>query len=140
MLPPPIFIQATIYQGATFRLWRERQRVPYAVTRNREGILTAVATGLPVPPEDITDEDYSGCQARMQIRTRVDAPDVLLDCTTEDGRIVLAGRRIQIELSDADTSGLFFETAIGHVEIIRPNGDVERQYEIEFRLSPEGTR
>lgn len=40
---------------------------------------------------DLTLVDLTGYTARMHVRTAVDATDVVLECTTENGRILLGG-------------------------------------------------
>lgn len=136
----PASLSIPLYQGATLRLPLERRYVPYEIKGSECEGYTNACTGQPVPPSDFHDEDYTGCAARMQLRAEVGSRTVLLECTTENGRILLAGNTLTVLLSAADTEALNFEEAIGHVEVIRPNGDVERQYEITFTMSPEGTR
>lgn len=136
----PAKLKLTLYQGATLRVPLVRQTVPYEIKGDACSGFVNACTGEPVPPTDFHDEDYAGCTARMQLRPEVGSRTVLLECTTENGRIELAGNTLTLLLSAADTEALHFEEAVGHVEVVRPNGDVERQYEITFTMSPEGTR
>ena len=136
----PAKLKFTIYQGATFREYVDRQTIPYEVVADGCGKLTNACTGAPVPPTDITDEDYTGCHARMQLREDIDSPVVLLECTDLNGRLILSGKRLTFFISDTDASALTVDSCIGHVEVIRPSGDVERQYEATFTVSKEGTR
>ena len=136
----PAKLKFTIYQGATFREHLDRQTIPYEVVADTCGNLTKVCDGTAVPQTDITDENYTGCEARMQLREDVDSATALLDCTTANGRLALSGKRLTIHFTDAETAAMGFDSCIGHVEVIRPTGDVERQYEIAFALNKEGTR
>lgn len=136
----PVKLKQPLYQGATLRVPLVRQFVPYEIRGDACSGFVNACTGAPVPLADFHDEDYTGCTARMQLRPEVASSAVLLECTTENGRIELAGNTLTLVLSAADTAALKFDEAIGHVEVVRPSGDVERQYEITFTLSLEGTR
>jgi len=136
----PVHHSFTLYQGTTQREPLVRRYLPFAVTGNEcDGYVNA-CTGQAVQESDYTDEDYTGCQARMQLRPDVGSSKVLLELTTENSGIELAGNTLTLVFRPADTTGLRFDEAIGHVEIVRPNGDVERHYELTVTLSPEGTR
>lgn len=135
----------TIYQGATFDESLDRVSYPYPIRQECGQIVKEC--GSPAPDADATPEDYTGCKARMQMRRDVGDPDVILELTTENGGIELVGRRLRICMAAAQTSAFQYgcarpgwESCIGHVEVERPNGDVERQYELAFILSPEVTR
>lgn len=136
----PVKHTITIYQGTTQREPFIRRYIDYAVKGNdRDGYVDA-HTGTPVPDSDIHDEDYTDCTARMQLRQDVDSPEVLWEMTTENGRIELAGNTLTLIFEEHDFSDIGFDCLVGHVEVVRPNGDVERQYELRFKLSPEVTR
>ena len=136
----PVAHSIPLYQGTTQPVPFVRRYLPFAATGNEcDGYVNA-CTGQPVLDTDYTDEDYTGCQARMQLRPDVGSSKVLLELTTENGGIELAGNTLTLVFRPADTTGLRFDEAIGHVEIVRPNGDVERHYELTVTLSPEGTR
>lgn len=136
----PAHLSLTLYQGTTQRIPLQRQYVAYAVKGDECKGFTNACTGAAVPPADFVDEDYTGCQARMQIRPAVNAARVLLELTTDNGGITLAGKTLTLVFHPVSLQGISFDEAIGHVEVVRPNGDVERQYELTFTLSPEGTR
>ena len=111
-------LKLTIYQGATFVLpmtWRQTGGLPY---------------------------DLVGCTARMQVRERVDAPDVLLELTTENGGIVLqAGSpNIVLQMSPAQTAALAWRAGVYDLEVAFPNGYVRRLLERQVVVSPEVTR
>ncbi len=144
----PAKLKFTIYQGATFSERWQRLLCEYEV-EERNGILVNKATGAPVPDADLTPEDYTGCTARLQARPEIASPYVLFELTTENGGISLdADGNVQIDQSAAQTAlmkyGLdpangFWTDCIGQMEIVRPGGEVDRQYEITFILSQEGT-
>lgn len=130
----------TLYQGTTQRVPLVRRYLPFAVEGDECSGYVNACTKEPVLDSDYTDEDYAGCTARMQMRPDIDSPTILLELTTENGGIELAGNTLTLVFQPVNTQGLNFEDAIAHVEIVRPNGDVERHYEIPCRLSREGTR
>lgn len=136
----PVKLKETLYQGTTQRIPLVRRYLPFAVTGDACAGFQDACTGTAVQPGDYTDEDYTGCTARMQLREAVDASEVLLDLTTENGGIELDGNKLTLVFTPDDTIPLSFDKGVGHVEVIRPDTSVERQYEIAFKFSPEGTR
>ncbi len=142
----PACLDYPIYQGATFREPLKRVTVPYPV-REECGQLVKACSGEPVPDADKVPEDYTGCTARMQLRREIDDPEVLLELSTTNGGIELDGAWLRL-LMTADQTAAFvygypptgWTSCIGQIEITRPSGDVERQYELRFDLYPEGTR
>lgn len=137
----PVKLHATIYQGATFRLDLERVSYPYVVTVGADGVIRK-ADGSPAPDTDRVEESYENSIARMQIRPSIDSTEIIADLTSVNGGIELGGRRLSIVIGDDDTSAMQPWTGnyIGHVEVERQSGVVERQYEITFDFSPEVTR
>ena len=142
----PASLTLTIYQGATFREELERLTVPYEV-REDCGRLVSACSGASVPDADKTPEDYTGCTARVQLRRKVDDPEVLAELTTENGGIELDGAWLRLLMTPQQTAALVYgrtlpgwTSCIGQVEVTRPGGEVERQYELSFVLMPEGTR
>lgn len=136
----PVHLIATIYQGATFELALDRVTYPYPVIVDSYGVLRK-ADGSEAPETDRVEEDYVGSSARMQLRKTIDDPDTIVFLSTENDGIVLGGKRLTIIISDAETSLMSgWTNCIGHVEVVRSNGKVERQYEIDFTLSREATR
>lgn len=118
----PIEFALTIYQGATLRQeWR----------------LRAGPDERRAQPVDLT-----GCQARMQVRPRLEDAQVLLELTTENGGIELGGTSGQITLhaSAQATAALDFRRGVYDLELVRPNGDVQRLFYGPVRLSREVTR
>lgn len=134
-----------ILQGATFAEALERVTYPYPV-RLECGRLVK-DDGSAAPATDATPEDYTGCTARVQLRRDIDSQDVIAELTTENGGIVLDGAWLRLNLTAIQTATFAYgssapawEACIGHVEVTRLSGEVERQYELTFVLHPEGTR
>ncbi|EER61564.1 conserved hypothetical protein [Acidovorax delafieldii 2AN] len=136
----PVKHKITILQGTTQRIPLSRQYVPYAITGNECAGYKNACTGAPVPPTDFHDEDYTGCEARMQMRAEIDGP-VLWDMSTTNGRIELSGKTLTLVFDAVDSSAFTFHEsgAMGQVEVTRPNGDVERHYALTFVLDREST-
>lgn len=140
----------TILQGATFRRGFRWCTVPYA-TKMLNGRLVNAETCMPVPASDLRPVDLTGCDARMQLRAYVLAPDVLLELTVANGHIDLsdgADGWVRFVLDAAVTAAIPFgdspparwSEAVGQLEIEHPGGDVSRPVEIAWRVDPEGTR
>jgi len=133
----------TILAGATFRELWQRATIDYE-TQEINGVMCKM-DGTPVPASDIMPEDYTDCTAVMELRD-ADTNALLATFTTDDGTIVL----FEGSPSKKDTLMLFmsatatgaltpFTSAIGHVEVRRPWGDIERQYEFTFAYSQQKT-
>lgn len=142
----PARLTFTIYQGATFNEALERVTYPYPV-RWDCGRLVKECSGATAPDADKTPEDYTGCTARAQLRSCIDSAVVIAELTTENDGIELEDAWLRLKMTAAQTAAFEYgDTApawtscIAQVEVIRPGGEVERQYEITFNLSPEGTR
>lgn len=142
----PACLDFTIYQGATFRTALERYSVAYPVREECDGVVKA-CSGEPVPDADKVPEDYTGCTARMQLRREIDDPEVLLELSTANGGIELDGAWLRLLMTAEQTAAFVYgpiapswNSCIGQIEITRPSGDVERQYELRFALYPESTR
>ncbi|WP_120967060.1 hypothetical protein [Comamonas sp. lk] len=95
------------------------------------------ATKATLAPVDLT-----GCRARAQVRSDIDSPDVLLEMTTENGRIVLGGPsgEIHITIDAATTAAFQWESGVYDLEIIFPNGQVTRFLEGGVTVSKGVTR
>lgn len=94
-------------------------------------------TGTPAVPVDLT-----GCSARSQFRAKIDAPDVLLQLSSDDGSIVLGGAAgtIRYRLSAAATAALAWRSAVHDLELTFPDGTVRRLISGQAEVSPEVTR
>ena len=133
-------IAEVIYQGTTYRLSIDREEYPYDVIEDANGVIRKT-DGTEAPDTDRIEESYVGCSARAQIRENLDSPAIIASLTTENNGIVLGGKRLSLFISPGDTSAMSgWTSAICHVEVVRANGDVERQYEITFTLDREGTK
>ena len=129
-------LKAVIKQGASFELPLVRRYLPYGAEATPCGGVTNTCTGEPVLPTDYLDEDYTGCTAVLQVRREVGDPDLLFSASTLDGSIFFQDNKLTVSLSAAMTDLLDFDRAIGHIEVTRPSGEVNRQYEVEFTFSP----
>lgn len=89
-----------------------------------------------------TPVDLTGCTARMQVRAKVGASEVLLTLTTENGGISLGGTAGTIDLLiDAeDTAELTWSAGVYDLEIVYPGGQVRRLMYGTVAVSPEVTR
>lgn len=116
----PAKLKFTIYQGATFR-----KRLTW--------------TG---PAPTYTPIDLTGCTARMQVRSEIESPAVLLSFTTENGGIALGGAlgTIDLELGDIASSAVAWDSGVFDIEIVHPGGDVTRVAQGSIGVSPEVTR
>ena len=118
----PAKLKFTIYQGATFR-----KRLTW----------TAAPSGAAI--------DLTGCTARMQVRSEVESPDVLLELTTENGGITLGGAAGTVDLyvGAVATSAIAWESGVFDLEIVFPGAlpdDVDRIAQGSISVSPEVTR
>lgn len=107
-------------QGATFArrfIWKTDTATPTAV--------------------DVTTYD-----ARMHIRTSIDAASTVLELTTENGRIVLGGDNGYVDLfiSADDTTLLESGTYRYDLEMVAADGFVTRLAEGKIKIRPEVTR
>ncbi len=142
----PAQVTLPIYQGTTFKEPLSRWYYPYE-TREECGRIVKECDGSPAPDSDKVLEDYTGCTARAQMRRDINSTDVIKELTTENGGIELDGDTLWLKISHTDTSAFSYgqvapswTQCIAHVEVVRPNGDVERHYEVTFTLDREGTR
>lgn len=84
----------------------------------------------------------TGWTARMQIRPEVGSEIVIAELTTENGGITIdpPEGKINLYLSDVETSAFSFEDAVYDIELVDQSGDVRRDIEGKIKLSPEVTR
>lgn len=114
----PAKLKFTIYQGATFRkrlTWKS-------------------PSGVPI--------DLTGCTARMQVRSEVGSPTVLIELSTVNDRIVLGGANgtTDLYISDEDTAAIAWDGGVFDIEITHPGGDVTRLGQGYLNVSLEVTR
>lgn len=93
--------------------------------------------GTPAVPVDLT-----GCTARMQVRSEIDSPIVLLELTTENGGIELGGTAgtIRRRMTASATAALTWDSGVYDMEIVFANGTVQRKLKGPASVSPEVTR
>jgi len=137
-------LDVTIVQGATLDEAWARSFFPYEVEWCG-GELVKKGTTEPAPDADKVLEDYTDCTAEAQIRHSLTGA-LIATLNTTNGGIVLDGATLRLFMSYAATSALVYgltppawQTAEAHVEVTRPDGTRERQYEITFNLDPEST-
>lgn len=137
----PASIHLHIQQGATFHRRLRWGSYPYPVRRCGEQIVRA-DTGRPANAADFVPIDLTGCTARMQVRSEVESPDVLIELTTENGRITLGGvdGTVDLLISAADTAAIDWDGGVFDLEIVHPGGQVTRLAEGSVSVSPEVTR
>ena len=135
----PVKHAVTIIQGTTQHVPFIRRYIDSEV-KESQGEFIDATTGETVDPSRFVDEDYTGCTARMQLREDIDSSEVLWEMTTDNGRIELNGNTLTMVFLPDDSAQFAFASAVGHIEIVRPGGSIERQYEIKFKVSREGTR
>jgi len=136
----------TIFAGATFREPWARATIPYE-TQEINGVICKM-DGTPVPDSDIQPDNYTGCTAVMELRD-ADSDALLATFTTDDGTITFQASdptvvglldSIQLYMGATATGALTaFTAAVGQVEVRRPWGDIERQYEFTFDYSKQST-
>jgi hypothetical protein len=94
-------------------------------------------TGAPPRPVDLT-----GCKARMQVRETLESPLVLLELTSEGGRIVLGGEEgtVAMLVDPITTAAIAWESGVYDLEVIFPDGSIRRLLAGSVSVSPEVTR
>lgn len=94
-------------------------------------------TGKPATPVDLT-----GASARMQVRAKVDSPDILLSLTSPDGGITLGGAAgtVDIRIEATATAGFQWKSGVYDLEIQFADGTVRRLLAGSVAVSPEVTR
>ncbi len=86
--------------------------------------------------------DLTGCTARMQVRAEIESEDVLLQLTTENGRIILGGAAgtIDLRIAAIDTAAITWDAGCYDLEIQFPDATVIRFLQGTVVVSPEVTR
>ena len=93
--------------------------------------------GKPAVPVDLT-----GATARMQIRPKIDSATVLVELTTENGRIALGGVTgdVTLTIEAAITTDFAWREGVYDLEIIFADTTVKRLLSGSVAVSPEVTR
>jgi len=115
---PAAKLNLKIEQGATFR-----QKFDWK------------ANGLQV--------NLTGFSARMHLRQPIESTTVIHELTTENGGIRFIdpeNGKIELFISNIDTSKFNFSTCVYDLEMVAPNTDVTRLIEGTITLSKEVTR
>lgn len=115
---PAGFYNITCEQGATFTrilTWKD-------------------SNGLPV--------NLSGYTARMHVRKDYESQIIVLELTTENGRISIIPNigRITLSVDDTTTSQLVPSSYVYDLELVSSSGTVTRLVEGAFVVKPEVTR
>lgn len=99
-------------------------------------------TWLTGTPRNAVAVDLTGCTARAQVRADIDSPDVLLQLTTENGRIVLGGvtGEIRLHIDAVTTAAIDWESGVYDLEVVFANGTVVRRMAGSVVVSREITR
>lgn len=86
--------------------------------------------------------DLTGYTARMQIREKVESDTVLLELTTENGRIILNQEpgTIDLEINSLDSESLPAGKAVYDLELISSTNFVTRLLKGGIDIDPEVTR
>ncbi len=86
--------------------------------------------------------DLTGYTARMQVRKTISATAVIIELTTENGRITLGGDNgtITLEITAEDTAALEQFAGVYDLELEASNGFVTRLLEGQVTVSKEVTR
>jgi hypothetical protein len=97
----------------------------------------AGASSASVIPVDLT-----GCTAKMQIRSKVNSPDVLLELSTQNSKIILSGitGEVKISLSASETSAITWNSGVYDLKIQFPDGSVRRLLSGTVSVSTEITK
>ena len=81
-------------------------------------------------------------KARLQARWSIASPDVLLDATTENGKLVIdpLGGMVSLVLTASDSAALVWRKAKYDLELENPAGDIFRLIKGEIVIDKEVTR
>ncbi len=88
--------------------------------------------------------DLTGYSARMHLREAVDSAAILVELTTENGRLAITSPatagELTVTIPTATTTLLDFDTAVFDLELVQPDGEVKRILEGTVTFSREVTR
>lgn len=92
------------------------------------------AAGVPI--------NLTGYSARMQVRPSLTSPDILLDCTTANSKLVITAGTgiISLRLSATETAALTVEAGVYDLEVVDGSNKVTRLLQGAYALSKEVTR
>ena len=86
--------------------------------------------------------DLTGCTAKMQVREEVISDTVLIELSTENGRITItpASGQFDLYIADEDTDHLSLDGGVYDLEVYHPNGEVTRLCQGVWLFTDEVTR
>lgn len=84
--------------------------------------------------------DYNNHTARMHIREELGDATVIVDLTTENGKIELVDNNITLTIPNAETTAITITNGVYDLELVDPVGKVIRLLEGKIKVSPEVTR
>lgn len=86
--------------------------------------------------------DLTGCTAKLQVRESVDSDIVIVELSTANNRIIIDHNlgKIDLFISDEDTTVLDGFGGVYDLEIYQPNGDTTRLIEGRMTFKSEVTR
>lgn len=89
-----------------------------------------------------TPVDLTGYTARMHIREKLESDTIILQLTTENGRIVLdnTNKTITIKIDADDTAALIYPLAVYNLELVSASGTVTSLVAGNIQLVKEVTR
>jgi hypothetical protein len=88
-----------------------------------------------------TPVNLTGYSARMQVRPETDSNEIMVELTTENGRLTLGGVAGTIEMEiEADVTETFDTDGVYDLEIYNNAGKVYRVIKGRFVVEPEVTR
>jgi hypothetical protein len=88
---------------------------------------------------DNTVPDYNSSTARMQVRPTIESTTIIIELTTENGRITLLDNKITLNITAEDTTDLIQGVYKYDLEIVTGT-EVTRLVQGDFKVSPEVTR
>lgn len=87
--------------------------------------------------------DITGHTARMQVRSRVDSADVLLELSTDNSGIIISNPTLgefKLYISATTTANINWVYGVYDLEMVSPNEDVTRLIEGSVNVIKEVTR
>lgn len=110
----------------------------YNFTCEQGATFTRVITATDSAGDEI---DLTGYTARMQVRRDIDASSIIIELTTENGRISLGGVTGEVTLTiDADDTSDISRPGVYDLELESDGGTVIRLLKGAFNLDSEVTR
>jgi len=98
--------------------------------------------GFRAKNSDDSNKNITGYTARMQLRVSIRSPDIALEATTENAKLVLdpTESTVVIQLTEEDTKSLVYKRYVYDLELVDTFGVPLRFIQGEVTVSPEVTR